>query len=104
MHMHKCKDEDATEIFASAILREVPLARLDEYLAAMSAGDLGPLSLGEACGNGCGSGCGNNCIRPIDQLGHTALTLEQLSTIVKDRYALCNALGDKISDVARAVC
>lgn len=101
--MHKCHDNDAVEVFASAILREVPLAQLGNYLEAIGKGG-GPLSLGEACGNGCGSGCGNNCLRPIDELGHTGLSLDQLNEVVANQAGLRSALGEEISSVARVVC
>ncbi len=102
--MHQCKDEDAPTVFASAILREVPLARLDSYLSVIGKGDFGPLSIGDACGNGCGSGCGNNCLRPIDVLGHTSLSLKQLNDVISNEAGLRKALGEQISTVARAVC
>ena len=101
--MHQCNDRDATAVFASAILREIPLARLDTYLSVIGDGP-GPLSIGDACGNGCGSGCGNNCLQPIDVLGNTALSLEQLNTVIKDAAGLRSVLGDQISAVARSVC
>jgi hypothetical protein len=88
-------------LFAGAIVREVPLGRIADYLSAL--GKLGPIAFGDSCGNGCGNGCGNNCLRPIDPYGYTELTLQQLNAIVADKTSLRRELTTQIQQLTQTL-
>ncbi len=82
--MRHCPDDKALATYAGAIIREIPLGSLVNFVSNL--GD--ELAMGNACGQGCGSGCGGNCLSTIDELGHTGLSLTQLNAIVKDKLEL----------------
>jgi len=85
-------DEKAVEVFAHAILREIPLAQVGSYLAHLK----GQNAIGDACGNGCGSGCGNNCARPVDPFGYTELSVAQLNAIAANKAGLQKAIAASV--------
>lgn len=78
-------DDQALEVFAAAIVREVPAAHLVDALTVLGPGSV---SFGDACGNGCGGGCGGGCGRTIDIYGHTELSQSQRVSVLQNRDAL----------------
>jgi hypothetical protein len=69
---------------ATALLREVPLANMSEYVSKMTAAD--------ACGTGCGAGCGNNCRHTLDHAG-AVLTEDDLKAGQADKAALLSEVS-----------
>ncbi len=97
--MSFCPDEKALETYAGAIIREVPLGSLGNFVSNL--GD--ELAMGNACGQGCGSGCGGNCITTIDPYGHAGLTLTQLNSIVRNKLNLRTELVREIDEIGKSL-
>lgn len=88
--------EDPFTRFSKAIVREIPLTKISQYLSQV--GSFGSAAIGDHCGNGCGSGCGNNCLSAVDQAGYTELTLQQLNSIAADKTRL---RGEVLTQIQR---
>jgi hypothetical protein len=85
-------DTHAREVYAKAVLREVPLSHLQEFLDNVDE---------KKAAAGIGQGCGVGCLRhqeaeTIDRYGHTELTRNQLQTVLSDKKALRDELKKQV--------
>jgi hypothetical protein len=81
--------QDTVKVFAKAVLKEVPLTDLQDFIRNLG----NPV----ANGNGCGNACGNNCVRTIEQFANIAkLPVEQLNAIVSDKTGLQKEIGKQL--------
>lgn len=103
---------------ARAMLREIPLGRIDAYLQVLDSGLLrdrdGPREdNGDWCGGGCdakGGACGAWCAFPshipegcFDQFGHSGVTKEDLNTAIKDPVAFRQAFSEELIHITEGL-
>jgi hypothetical protein len=79
-----------TNEVAKAIINEVPLSQVKNFIAHAGNSSGGSNAMGDGCGGGCGGGAG--CIDPN---GHTGLTNAQITTALKDN-GLLSAINSQI--------
>jgi len=105
---------------ARALLREIPLAKLEVYLQVLDSGVLKdrPSELadnGDWCGAGCdakGGACGAWCAFPqrpeeiwgsFDQHGHIGITKEDFQAAIVNPTAIRRALSEELQAAAGAI-